>query len=170
MASVAIYGAGQLGQAVAAGLRTRGSHRVSGPFRREDRELALNSGADVVLIATTTLFKDVADYIRDAVNAGSNVLVSSEECAYPWAVDKKLADELDKLAKAKRVSIAGAGVNPGLIFDALVATLLGPTPSAFNSDGSPKTTIAVRRTVNISGFGATVLRRIGVGATEKEIK
>ena len=170
MASVAIYGAGQLGQAVAAGLRARGNHRVSGPFPREDRELALNSGADVVLIATTTLFKDVADFIKDAVNAGSNVLVSAEECAYPWAVDKKLADELDKLAKAKRVSIAGAGVNPGLIFDALVATLLGPTPSAFNSDGSPKTTIAVRRTVNISGFGATVLRRIGVGATAKEFK
>ena len=170
MASVAIYGAGQLGQAVAAGLRTRGIHRVSGPFRRDDRELALNSGADVVLIATTTLFKDVADYIRDAVNAGSNVLVSAEECAYPWAVDKKLADELDKLAKAKRVSIAGAGVNPGLIFDALVATLLGPTPSGLNGDGTPKTTVEVRRTVNISGFGATVLRRIGVGATEKEFK
>ena len=170
MASVAIYGAGQLGQAVAAGLRTRGNHHVSGPFRREDRELALNSGADVVLIATTTLFKDVADYIKDAVSAGSNVLVSAEECAYPWAVDKKLADELDKLAKAKRVSIAGAGVNPGLIFDALVANLLGPTPSGFNSDGSPKTTIVVRRTVNISGFGAAVLRRIGVGATAKEFK
>ena len=168
MASVSIYGAGQLGQAVATGLRERGSHRVAGPFPREDRELALNSGADVVLIATTTLFKDVADYIRDAVNAGSNVLVSAEECAYPWAVDKKLADELDQLAKAKRVSIAGAGVNPGLIFDALVATLLGPTPSGFNGDGSSKTTVVVRRTVNISGFGASVLRRIGVGATEKE--
>ena len=170
MATVSVYGAGQLGQAVAAGLRTRGEHRVAGPFRREDRELALNSGADVVLIATTTLFKDVADHIREAVTAGSNVLVSAEECAYPWAVNKALADELDKLAKSKRVSIAGAGVNPGLIFDALVATLLGPTPSGFNSDGSPKTTVVVRRTVNISGFGATVLRRIGIGATEKEFK
>lgn len=170
MATVSVYGAGQLGQAVAAALRTRGEHRVAGPFRREDRELALNSGADVVLIATTTLFKDVADYIREAVTAGSNVLVSAEECAYPWAVNKELADELDKLAKSKRVSIAGAGVNPGLIFDALVATLLGPTPSGFNSDGSPKTTVVVRRTVNISGFGATVLRRIGIGATEREFK
>ena len=170
MATVSVYGAGQLGQAVAAGLRTRGEHRVAGPFRREDRELALNSGADVVLIATTTLFKDVADYIREAVTAGSNVLVSAEECAYPWAVNKALADELDKLAKSKRVSIAGAGVNPGLIFDALVATLLGPTHSGFNSDGSPKTTVVVRRTVNISGFGATVLRRIGIGATEREFK
>ena len=70
MASVSIYGAGQLGQAVAAGLRARSTHRVAGPFPREDRELALNSGSDVVLIATTTLFKDVADDIREAVNAG----------------------------------------------------------------------------------------------------
>ena len=170
MATVSIYGAGQLGSAVAAGLRERGSHSVAGPFARKDRALALNSGADVVLIATTTLFKDVADYIRDAVNAGSNVLVSAEECAYPWAVDKELADELDHLAKKNGVSIAGAGLNPGLIFDALVATLLGPTPSGFNSDGSSKTTVVVRRTVNIAGFGAPVLRRIGVGVTEEEFK
>lgn len=170
MANVSIYGAGQLGSAVAAGLRERGIHSVAGPYARADRKLALNSGADVVLIATTTRFKDVADYIRDAVNAGSNVLVSAEECAYPWAVDKELADELDQLAKTKGVSIAGAGLNPGLIFDALVATLLGPTPSGFNSDGSPKTTVVVRRTVNIAGFGAQVLRRIGVGVTAEEFR
>lgn len=170
MAIVSIYGAGQLGSAVAAGLRERASHSVAGPYAKADRELALNSGADVVLIATTTRFKDVADDIRTAVNAGSNVLVSAEECAYPWAVDKELADELHQLAKKKQVSIAGAGLNPGLIFDALVVTLLGPTPSEFNHDGSPRTTVVVRRTVNIAGFGAQVLRRIGVGVEAEEFK
>jgi hypothetical protein len=160
MATVAIYGAGQLGESVAKLLLDQNKYSVLGPYGREDADSALTSGADVVVIATTTLFKDVASYIRKAVQTGSNVLVSSEECAYPWAVDSALATELDELAKNHKVSIAGCGVNPGLIFDALVLTFLGATPKGAE--------ITVRRTVDISKFGATVLQRIGVGWTEAE--
>jgi hypothetical protein len=110
MATIAIYGAGQLGTTVAQLLGDVPHHKVLGVFGRDDRERALTSGADLVIIATTTKFKDVAADIELAVSSGSHVLVSSEECAYPWAV-------------------------------------------------------AVRRTVNISGFGATVLRRLGMGFT-----
>lgn len=157
MATVAIYGAGQLGRSVADILKQVPHHSVVGVFGRAEREQALQSGADLVIIATTTKFKDVAADIELAVQSGSHVLVSSEECAYPWAVDKQLADSLDALAKRQKVSIAGTGVNPGLIFDALVLTLLGAAPRGC--------TIAVRRTVNISGFGGTVLRRLGMGFT-----
>lgn len=169
MATIAIYGAGQLGTSVAELLRERASHTVEGPFSREQRGAALASGADVVLIAVTTFFRDVADYIREAVTAGSNVLVSAEECAYPWAVDRTLADELDALARDRGVSIAGCGVNPGLIFDGLVLTLLGAAPWPPPQPGQrPRVGITVRRTVDISKFGATVLRRIGIGATPQE--
>ena len=155
MAKVSIYGAGQLGSAVAQLLRAVPAHEVIGPFHRGQRREALGSGADVVIIATTTRLKDVAEDIEFAINSGSNVLVSAEECAYPWAVDVELSDKLDGLAKSKGVSIAGAGVNPGLIFDSLVLTLLGAAPRGC--------TVVVRRTVSIAGFGATVLRRIGLG-------
>jgi len=169
MATVAIYGAGQLGSAVAALLRERGAHLVEGPYRRADRAQALSSGADVVIIAVTTFFHDVADYIREAVAAGSNVLVSAEECAYPWAVDRALADELDRSARSAGVSIAGCGVNPGLIFDSLVLTLIGAVPAGSQTGGgAPQSRIVVRRTVDISGFGGTVLRRIGVGVSAGE--
>ncbi|MDP1720822.1 MAG: hypothetical protein Q8L08_07510 [Candidatus Nanopelagicaceae bacterium] len=157
MASVSIYGTGQLGTEVARLLRDVPAHKVLGPLTRSEREKALASGADVVIIATTTKFKDVAEDIELAVTSGSNVLVSSEECAYPWAVDVGLSTKLDALAKSKGVSIAGAGVNPGLIFDSLVLTLLGAAPRGC--------TVAVKRTVSIAGFGATVLRRIGLGRT-----
>lgn len=157
MATVSIYGAGQLGTATAGLLRGIPGHVVQGPFRREEKKEALDSGADLVIIATTTKFRDVAEDIRRAVTHGSHVLVSSEECAFPWAVDSSLANELDKLAIEKQVSISGCGVNPGLIFDSLVLTLLGAAPRGC--------TVAVRRTVNISGFGSTVLRRLGVGNT-----
>ena len=155
MLSVAILGAGQLGSGVAAILRERATHHVLGPFGRAARERALGSGADVVLIATTTRFRDVAPDIEAAVRAGSDVLVSAEECAYPFAVDASLAARLDRLAADQGVSIVGCGLNPGLIFDALVLTLLGAAPA--------DCTIEVRRTVDIGRFGATVLRRIGIG-------
>lgn len=157
MASVSIYGTGQLGTAVARLLREVPAHKVLGPFGRDERVEALGSGADVVIIATTTRLRDVADDIEFAVTSGSNVLVSAEECAYPWAVDVALSDSLDSLARSNGVSIAGTGVNPGLIFDSLVLTLLGAAPRGC--------TVAVRRTVSIAGFGATVLRRIGLGKT-----
>ena len=155
MASVSIYGTGQLGTEVARLLREVPAHKVFGPFGRSERVEALGSGADVVIIATTTRFRDVAEDIEFALTSGSNVLVSAEECAYPWAVDAALSDTLDALARSKDVSIAGTGVNPGLIFDSLVLTLLGAAPRGC--------TVAVRRTVSIAGFGATVLRRIGLG-------
>lgn len=157
MATIAIYGAGQLGTTVAQILAEVPHHTVLGVYGRNDRQTALTSGADVVIIATTTKFRDVASDIELAVQSGSHVLVSSEECAYPWAVDRALADSLDALAKSKNVSISGTGVNPGLIFDSLVLTLLGAAPRGC--------TVAVRRTVNIAGFGATVLRRLGMGFT-----
>jgi len=155
MLKVAIFGAGQLGNGLGNLLRSGKRYEVLGPFNRADRTRALTSGADVVVIATTTRLRDVAEDIETAVRAGSDVLVSAEECAYPFIVDEPLARRLDRLAIEKSVSVAGCGLNPGLIFDALVLTLLGAGPG--------DCIIEVRRTVDISGFGSEVLRRIGIG-------
>ena len=160
MASVSIYGAGQLGQGVARILVGRGDHSVRGPFGRDQRTSALASGADLVLIATTTRLRDVIDDVRLAVASGSNVLVSAEESANPWLVNEELADTVHGQALTAGVTVVGAGLNPGLIFDALVLTILGAAPD--DAD------ITVRRTVDISGFGPTVLGRIGVGISPEE--
>ena len=160
MPTVAIYGAGLLGSNVAKLLSALPSVEVLGPFGRDERKKALLSGSDVVVIATTTRLRDVATDVWEAVNAGSNVLISAEEAAFPFIVDKSLAEGLDLLARQKGVSIAGAGVNPGLIFDSLVLTFLGASPRGCM--------IRARRVVDISGFGETVLRRIGLGKSEKD--
>jgi hypothetical protein len=160
VANVSIYGAGQLGQGVARILVGRHGYSVRGPFSREQRTPALTRGADLVLIATTTRLRDVIDDVRLAVASGSNVLVSAEESANPWLVDESLADTVHDEALAAGVTVVGAGLNPGLIFDALVLTILGAAPD--NVD------ITVQRTVDISGFGPAVLGRIGVGISAKE--
>ncbi len=160
MTTIAIYGAGLLGTNVANLLSVRPSLSVHGPYGRTEREKALCSGADVVIIATTTRLRDVADDVRAAINSGSNVLISAEEAAFPFIVDDSIARSLDSLARRKGVTVAGTGVNPGLIFDALVLTLLGSSPRGCR--------VHVRRVVDISGFGETVLRRIGVGKSESD--
>lgn len=160
--TVAIYGAGQLGTNVARILRERAQHEIRGPFGRADAALALAGGADLVIIATTSRFRDVAADIVRAVEAGSNVLVSAEECANPWLVDPERADEIDALARGRGVTVVGAGLNPGLIFDALVLTLLSAVPTGV--------TIKVTRVVNIGHFGPTVLQRLGMGVAERTFR
>lgn len=160
MSRVSIYGAGQLGSGIARILRDRGDHCVDGPFGRSDRDRALGSGADVVVIATTTRLADVVDDVRTAVAAGSNVLVSAEESANPYLVDSDVAREIHDDAVAAGVTVLGTGLNPGLVFDALVLTVLGAAQDDID--------VLVSRTVDISGFGEAVLRRIGVGLTPAE--
>jgi len=152
---VAIYGPGQLGTSVRDILQHRPGINVGEFGGRERRQRVLESGADVVLICTTSFLHDVANDVRAALSAGSNVIVSAEEAAYPWATDAMLAAELDELAKTRAVTIVGGGINPGFAFDWLV--LAGASAT------SRVDRIRVGRIVDLSGFGATVLSRIGVG-------
>jgi 4-hydroxy-tetrahydrodipicolinate reductase len=159
---VAFYGAGQVSTNASAILRSREGYEVLGPFGRGDREPALGSGADVVVIATTSFLRDVADDIDAAIAAGSNVITTAEEAAFPWANDADIADRLDAAARARGVTVLGAGLNPGFAFDALVLTVCGVCPAVES--------LSVERMVDLSGFGATVLRRIGVGYTVDEFE
>lgn len=157
---VSLYGAGQVNGNVARVLDKRPGITVLGPFGRADRERALRSRADVVVIATTSFLVDVAADIRDAVSAGANVLTTAEEAAFPEATNPSLAAELNALAEARGVTILGTGLNPGYAFDALVLTATGVAWAVES--------LFIERVVRLSGFGATVLRRIGIGYTREE--
>ena len=159
---VALYGAGQVSRNIARILATRADVEVIGPAGREQRLEMLASGADVVVIATTSFLADVAGDIRLAAESGSNVITSAEEAAFPWAVDASLAEELDGLARERGVTILGGGLNPGFAFDALVVTALGPAAHVRS--------IRVERIVDCSGFGTNILRRIGFGFSETEFE
>jgi 2,4-diaminopentanoate dehydrogenase len=116
---------------------------------------ALSVPSDVLVVATTSFVRDVAVPMEAGIRAGRAVLTTSEEAAYPWIVDEALADRLDARAREAGVAVAGLGINPGFVFDALVSTLSG---AAWDVAG-----IEVERVVDLSGFGANVLNRLGVG-------
>lgn len=154
---VCVYGSGQVGTGVCSILGTRDAVDVRGPFGRERRETALRSGADVVVIATTSFLAEIAADVTAAIEAGSNVITTAEEAAYPWASDWSLATKLDALARSRNVTVLGAGLNPGFAFDALVLSVCGAARAVDS--------IRVQRVVDVSGFSEAVQRRIGVGHT-----
>ena len=94
------------------------------------------------------------------MESGSNVITTAEEAAYPWANDPAIAGRLDALARSRGVTILGAGLNPGFAFDALVVTACGYAWSV--------EALRVVRVVDLSGFGAAVMGRLGIGYTAEE--
>src|SRR5579862_4614586 len=157
---VSLYGAGGVGRRVSGILARRADFEVLGPFSRSQRDEALRCGADVVVIATTSFLDEVASDIRVAVAAGSNVITTAEEAAYPWDEHRVLAETIDTLAKSHGVSVLGGGVNPGFAFDALVLTASGAC--------SEVESITVERVVNLSGFSEAILKRLGIGHPPEE--
>lgn len=83
----------------------------------------LNVEADVAIHATTSFLKEAFPQISALVEHGLNVISTCEELSYPYIVDKKLAKQIDELAKAHGVSVLGTGINPGFIMDTLVIAL-----------------------------------------------
>jgi hypothetical protein len=174
---VILFGVGRVGGDVARLLNARPGYRVVGAYTRNprfdgkdlygtqittNRQNVLQIPADVVVIATTSFLHDVVEDIRAAVRAGLNVIFTAEEGLFPWIVDESLAHEIDSLGREHKVSILGAGANPGFIFDALVLTAAGAT---WNVDS-----IHGRRVVDCSHFSATILRRLGFGYSREEFE
>src|ERR1700730_17835655 len=157
---VSLYGNGQVNRNVATILARRSGYQVSGPYGRGDRERALRSGAEIVVVVTTSFLADIADDVREAIRSGSNVITTAEEAAFPAAVDAELSDALDRLAREQGVTVLGCGLNPGLAFDALVLTATG---AAWEVES-----LRIERSVDVSKFSVTILRRLGVGYTASE--
>ena len=120
-----------------------------------DREAALATPADVLLIATTSFIAEVAEDIAAGVAAGLNVMCTAEEMGYAWAIDPDFSADIDAAARQAGVTVMGAGANPGYIYEVLGLALTG---AACHLDR-----IDVRRVVDLSGFSATVQRRLGLG-------
>ena len=118
---------------------------------------ALAVEADIAVVATASRLCDVGDQLRACVAHGLDVITTAEEAAQPWATDRALAVELDAAARERGVTVLGAGVNPGFVFDALVLTLAG---AAARVDR-----VEVERVVDLGRFSPAVQRRIGIGHT-----
>jgi 4-hydroxy-tetrahydrodipicolinate reductase len=116
---------------------------------------ALATPADLLLIATTSFLAEVEPDIHLGIDAGLDVVCTAEEMASPWETDPAAAARIDAHARERGVTVIGAGANPGYIYEVVGLALTG---AVWRVDR-----ITVRRVVDLSGFSATVLGRLGIG-------
>lgn len=110
---------------------------------------------DVVLHTTTSFLDDVASQIKQCIQAGADVVSSTEELAYPFERYPSLARELDRMAHEHDQVIIGTGVNPGYAMDTLALTATGVCVTV--------DAIMIERVVDASKRRRSLQEKIGAG-------
>jgi 4-hydroxy-tetrahydrodipicolinate reductase len=82
--------------------------------------LFAKTNADVVFHQTSSSLKRVAPELIKILGFGVNIVSTTEELAFPFATQRELAAEIDKVAKANRVTVLATGVNPGFVMDSWI--------------------------------------------------
>lgn len=80
---------------------------------------------DVVVLCTSSALKKVWPQVESVLKLKVPIVSTTEELAYPWWNQKRLASAIDAAARKARVAVVGTGVNPGFTMDALPITLTG---------------------------------------------
>lgn len=159
---VGLYGHGRVNTAVHGLVDGRDDLEVTAVVRSEHSpeqtsEILRAAGVEVVVVATKTLMTEIAGHVLAACEAARHVLCTSEELAFR-SVDE-LPDELAAAIGAGRLTLVTAGLNPGWVFDA--------APLALAATMSRVTSVSCGRLVDISGFGPTVRRNLGMGVSRQ---
>ncbi|MCK5045488.1 MAG: dihydrodipicolinate reductase [Candidatus Heimdallarchaeota archaeon] len=123
----------------------------------KELEPLLNDSVDVVILATSSFFETIAPMIIQVVEAGANVITMCEQLSYPWDFHPELAEKIDKLAKEKKVTVTGSGINPGYLMDLLPIVLTAPCETVEK--------IHVTRMMNSSRRRIPFQKKIGTNLT-----
>ncbi len=118
--------------------------------------------ADVVLHTAGSRIPKIYDQLVEIVGGGLNIVSSSEELLFPLKGSSKLAKKIDALAKSKKVTVLGTGVNPGFVMDALPLFL-----TAVCQDVKQ---IHVERVVDAGTRRYPLQKKVGASMTPKEFR
>jgi 4-hydroxy-tetrahydrodipicolinate reductase len=73
----------------------------------------------VVVLCTSSALSRVKAQLETIFKLKVPVVSTTEELAYPFFSNKRLARQIDELARKAKVAVVGTGVNPGFTMDAL---------------------------------------------------
>jgi 4-hydroxy-tetrahydrodipicolinate reductase len=125
-----------------------------------DAGKVLGQQADVVIHSTSSYLRDVAEQLLECIEAGSSIVSTCEELAYPFRKHPELAAKLDAEAKEWGCSLVGTGVNPGFVMDKLVLTLAAAAQRVERARAV--------RIVDASKRRLPLQKKIGAGMTVEE--
>jgi 4-hydroxy-tetrahydrodipicolinate reductase len=149
MPDIAVCGMGSTGQEISSQIITNNKHNLVAAVDTDESLIGENVGdllnmedhgiiitddlqdtiekgsPDVTVVATASTIPAVEQTISTVVAAGSNVVTTAEELAFPHGKHPEIEDRLDSESKEHNVSIIGTGVNPGFVLDRLPAIVTG---------------------------------------------
>ena len=117
---------------------------------------------DVVVLCTSSSLKTVTGQIAEITKRRVPIVSTTEELAYPWYSNRKLAKKIDGLARKAKVAVLGTGVNPGFTMDAL--------PIALSAVCERVDSIRVDRVQNAAMRRLPFQQKIGAGLTPAEFQ
>ncbi|MBI3661808.1 MAG: dihydrodipicolinate reductase [Acidobacteria bacterium] len=120
----------------------------------------LGQKADVVIHTTSSYLPNVVDQLMECIEAGSCVVSTCEELAYPFRKHPQISARLDAEAKDWGVALVGTGVNPGFVMDKLVLTLAAVSQRVDSARAI--------RIVDASNRRLPLQKKIGAGMTVEE--
>jgi 4-hydroxy-tetrahydrodipicolinate reductase len=97
-----------------------GLPRRTGVLVREDLRKALKDAQpDVLVHCTSSSLKTVTPQFATILASKIPIVSTTEELSYPWYSNRRLARDIDAMARKAKVAVLGTGVNPGFAMDAL---------------------------------------------------
>jgi hypothetical protein len=113
--------------------------------------------ADVVVHTTSSYFDLFKDQIIEILDAGLDIVSTSEELSFPWPDHAAVAAEIDACARRAGKTVLGTGVNPGFLMDFLPLTLTAICKQVDH--------ISVTRVINASARRGPFQAKIGSAMT-----
>jgi hypothetical protein len=185
--TVALYGLGPIGQSIAKlllatdGVRIVAAADLSATKAGQDlgtvlgmakklrikvapdpERLAKKVRADLAVVCTTSSMKDVKSLLTILIKQRANVISTCEQLSFPTPATQAIFRELDKLARTKKVSVLGTGVNPGFAMDALAVVLTAPCAKVER--------VSVARVVDAATRRMSLQRKVGAGLNQHQFR
>lgn len=127
---------------------------------RSIEEMFSEVGADVAVYCTVTALDELCTQVLPALEAGCNVIATSEVLSYPWRKSPDHARKLDAAAKRHGVSVLGTGICPGFMPDLI--------PMVVSAGCREIRHIDVQIFGDVYPYGPTVWKGMGLGLTPEE--
>lgn len=131
------------------------------PIRDDVDAVLAETGADIAIVAVATKMDVMYPHLKKCLEAGLNVITTSEEASYPWTTSPSLTAKLDRIAKEHGVTITGSGMQD--VFWANIVTHLTGASQRIDS-------IEGKVVVDVDALGKMVADFYAVGRKRDEIQ
>jgi hypothetical protein len=126
----------------------------------DNEEDILSIEPDLVFHSTKSSIPKVAPQLKKFIEAGADVISTTEELSYPFLRHEEASKNLNQMAEENGVTLFGTGVNPGFAMDLL--------PLTFSGIAQQLEKVSVKRIQNASQRRRSLQEKIGVGLTKSE--